>query len=349
MKRKHPSAKRLPLQTLRDQVPRRLVALVIVLACVVVGAVSIYKYQADAATAAFKNPARVVSEHWANSRTLELTIKSPSIGAPNRLVRLLLPPKWSKTSLKKWPTLWLLHGGYSSSSDWLAKTNIASLSAGHNAIVVIPDTSWCSAYSDWWNNGKHGAPAWDSYLTSEVRQILETGYRANATRAVIGYSMGGLGALKLPANHPGMFVAAASFSGDIDPLHSYDRTADGPDLPGLSCGADWKSVWGDYNIPAQKAIWQHNDPYDQAAQLGKLNYLYIASGDGLADPLRAGGFMPDPAEKQVNVENRALVSRLKTLGVPVTSHFYPGNHTWPYWKRELNTVFPAMLKALKTN
>jgi len=299
---------------------------------------------ASSSTAA-TTEAKVVSERWQNSRTLDVSVSSPSIEGFTKTIRLLVPEGWSKNSTRSWPTLWLLHGGMGNFEDWTKNTDIAALTATKDVMVVMPDTSWCSAYSDWWNYGKYGKPAWDTFLTTEVRQLLEAKYHANDKRAIAGPSMGGLGALKLPAAHPDMFQAAASFSGNVDPLHSYNNMTTNPDKPGLACLADWKRIWGDYAIPAQKAMWQANDPYEQADKLAGLKFLYVSSGDGLSSPLNVG-MNPDIAEQEVNRQAHAIVSKLESLNIPVTSHFYSGSHSWPYWQNELHDALPAMLQAV---
>lgn len=324
---------------------RRIIALsVFLLVFVALGAFGL-KTQRDDTKAAGESQAKVVYEQWRDDRTLDLTLSSPSIEGLTKNVRLLMPKDW-KTSQKTYPSLWLLHGGMGNFEDWTKNTDIKALTANQDMIVVMPDTSWCSAYSNWWNYGKGGKPAWDTFLTSEIRQTLENKYKANTTRAIAGPSMGGLGALKLPAAHPGMFVAAASFSGNVDPLHGYDSYKSGPEKPGLACWADWKRVWGDYTIPEQRAMWIKNSPYEQADKLRSLKYLYVASGDGLTNPLNVG-LKPDPAEQEVSRQGKALVAKLQTLGIPVDSHFYAGSHSWPYWQSELHTAFPGIKKALE--
>lgn len=298
-------------------------------------------------TSAAAGDARVLYEQKQDANTYNLMVTSPSIDATVKGVRVIVPSGWSKTSTKKWPTLWLLHGGADDNNSWLKGTNIKQLALQHNMMVVMPDTSWCSAYSDWYNNGKYGKPAWETYITAELRTLLETKYRADGSNAAVaGPSMGGLGALKFAQHHPEMFKAAASFSGNVDPLHAYNNMADGPDLPGLSCLADWRRVWGDYNIPAQKAIWERNDPYVQAEKLASQKYIYISSGDGLSDPLNSEGGNTDAVEQQVNKQGQALVKKLNDLNIPVDSHFYAGNHTWTYWNLELQRAFPGILEAL---
>lgn len=277
--------------------------------------------------------ATVSGEAWVDGRTLDLTITSPSTERSTSHVRLLLPSGWSRTATRTWPVLFVLHGGFDDYKSWTSKTDIEQLAASRQAIIVMPDTSWCSAYSDWWNYGRGGRPKWETYLTTEIPQILERGYRAGTSRAIAGNSMGGLGAMKIAANHNTMFQAAASFSGDVDPLHQY-AGGTGVTTPGLACLADWKRVWGDPAIPAQRAIWEANDPWNQAAKLNGLS-LYLSSGG-------QGDFV----EAQVDKETRGFVTRLQSLGIPVTAHFYRGTHSWSYWQHELHAAFPQLMAAI---
>lgn len=280
--------------------------------------------------------ATVIRETWVDGRTLDIAIQSPSIDAATKWVRLLLPPNWSKTASRTWPTLYLLHGGVDDHKSFTNNTDIEQLAASRNAIIVMPETSWCSAYSDWWNYGSGGVPKWQTFVTTEVRQILERGYRASTVRSVAGVSMGGLGSMKFAATFPGMFRAAAAFSGNVDPLHSYSNSSDGFDKPGLGCGADWKRVWGDPAIPAQRDIWKRNNPYDLAARLAGTQ-LYVSSGDGS---------WWDSVERQVKVESVAFVNRLRSLGIPVTSHYYSGTHGWGAWQGELRAAFPMLMSSI---
>lgn len=241
----------------------------------------------DAAVAAVgPGDAQIVHQVWVDDRTLDVAIASSSHDALIKWVRLVVPASWDEHPDREYPTLWLLHGGMDNHHSWYDNTDIEELSADREAIIVMPETSWCSAYSDWWNYGDWGAPAWETYLIDEVRVLLEQELRANGTRAVVGISMGGLGSLKLAANNPGVFEFAASFSGNVDPLHSYERPLNQPpsswnevDAPGLACLADRERVWGDPTEPAGYDRWQANNPYDRAADL-RGTELYIASGTG---------------------------------------------------------------------
>jgi S-formylglutathione hydrolase FrmB len=276
--------------------------------------------------------ATVQSETWVNSRTLDLTIASPSTERSTAKVRLLLPTGWSKAATRTWPVLFVLHGGFDDYRSWYDKTDVEVLAASRQAIVVLPDTSWCSAYTDWWNYGNGGRPKWETFLTTEVTQILERGYRASTTRAVAGNSMGGLGAMKLAANHNTEFRAAASFSGNVDPLHQYPGGS-GFDKPGLACLADWKRVWGDPAIPAQRAIWERNNPWNRAADLRGLS-LFLSAGNG------------DAVETETQRQAKGLQQRLQTFGIPVTTSYTSGGHNWTAWNTELKRAWPQLMAAI---
>ncbi|MEU2252485.1 alpha/beta hydrolase family protein [Nocardia xishanensis] len=271
-----------------------------------------------------------------SDRILDIGISSPNLEGPDwsvKVVRLLLPPGWSKDANRTWPTVWVLHGGFDDHKSWTDKGDLEALTAGKNAIFVLPETSWCSAYSDWYNNNSWGAPAWERYLLEDVRTILETGYKANTTRAVAGNSMGGLGAMKFAAEYQDWFRSAASFSGNVDPLHASGAPGD-PDKPGQGCGADWKRVWGDYNIPAQRAIWEQNNPYSQAARLTGRP-LFVSYGNN------------DAVESAVYEQNFRFVDRLQQLGATVDERYVPGHgHNWDAWRAQMQNALPMLLSSV---
>ncbi|MFE0041815.1 alpha/beta hydrolase [Streptomyces albireticuli] len=324
-----------------------------------------------------ENPARVVREVRIDDRTRDVQVRSPEIDGltHTKWVRLLLPKGWSAGAARTWPTLWLLHGGGGDHKDWTAHTHVEELVADRDAIVVMPETSGCSAYSDWWNHGRDGAPKWETYLLDELRPLLERTYRADTRRAAVaGLSMGGLGALKFAAARPGAFRAAASYSGAVNLLHkSPDGGFDGPDAVkagGLVCLTDWKRVWGEPGHPfdttdpgdvRQRAIWQRNSPLYQAARLAGTP-LYVSYGDGTkkgpdwkwGDPAPSPSRCTDPAahgtddgiERAVHGMNQEFRKRLAELRIPATVCASTGVHTWPYWERELVASFPMLMRAL---
>jgi S-formylglutathione hydrolase FrmB len=88
-----------------------------------------------------------------------------------------------------------------------------------NAIVVMPEgeNGW---FTDWWNDGARGSPSWESYELESVIPAILARYPILPQRryhALIGISMGGLGATYLGGRLPGFFGSVASLSGFVDP------------------------------------------------------------------------------------------------------------------------------------
>jgi diacylglycerol O-acyltransferase/trehalose O-mycolyltransferase len=256
-----------------------------------------------------------VGEHRVGPRIVDLTVHSRALGRDAH-VRLLLPDR----GRRPWPVLYLLHGCCDSYQSWTRSTDVESMPALRSVLVVMPEGGNVGFYSDW-----RDGPAWETFHTRELPPLLVR-YGAGTRRAIAGLSMGGLGAMDYAARHPGMFAAAASFSGVLHPLAE----------PKLWLGLfnaytdDPAKVWGDPE--ADRANWAAHDPTRLAAKL-RGTRLYVASGSG-----------PDRTEAIVGRETRAFAARLHDLRIPATLHLYRGgHHDWPYWQRELHRAFPTLL------
>ncbi|MFB9239954.1 alpha/beta hydrolase [Plantactinospora siamensis] len=283
--------------------------------------------------------AYVTQETVVGQRLVDLTISSPALGTTAN-VRLLTPDGWDRRGRgDHWPVLFLLHGCCDSYVSWTRSTDVASIPQLRNVLVVMPEAGAAGWYSNWWNGGRGGVPAWETFHLGEVRQILERGYGAGTRRAVAGLSMGGFGAMSYAARHPGMFRAAASYSGVVHPLRDAAFW-----LPFFGfTGLDPNDLWGD--PVAQRNIWRAHDPYYLAGRLRHTD-LFVASGDGTAGPFDEPG-RTDSLEALIYQENLDFVAQLRERGVRVRTDFYgPGTHSWPYWQRELHRSLPMLLHAI---
>ena len=273
--------------------------------------------------------ARIVKVDRLDDRTVDLTIESPGVGYAQ--VRLLLPQDFETEQDRDWPSLYLLQGCCDDYTSWSRETDIKELTAPTDLLVAMPAAGGGGWYTDWWNSGRGGVPMWETFHTQELPQLLERNYRANQDRVVAGLSMGGYGALGYAERHPGMFKAAASFSGVPDILRSDFDTGSDPVFGGPD---------------KTKDDWVSHDVVSQAAALEGVP-LFISYGDGAPGPLDASGTTTDDQEQWIAKGNDTLVAKLKELGIPATVEAYgPGTHSWPYWERSLHHAMPLLLKAL---
>ncbi len=282
--------------------------------------------------------ARIVNVTTLGARSRDLTIDSPAVGTV--MVRLLIPSGFDAQPSTRWPVLYLLHGATMSHADWMDNTDVETLTAPTDLLVVMPDAGTLGYYSDWWNGGAGGPPKWETFHLIELRQLLERNWHAGDKRVIAGLSMGGYGAMEYAERQPGMFLAAASFSGVLDTVGGHADTAAAL-VPGLTWATD---LWGD--PVAQANVWKAHNPTANAAAL-KGTALYVAYGDGKIGPLDGSGTSADPLEAWIAPMNDTFVHQLAALNIPVTVDAYgSGTHTWPYWQRDLHRWLPLALKAL---
>jgi S-formylglutathione hydrolase FrmB len=153
--------------------------------------------------------------------------------------------------------------------------------------------------------------------------------------------MGGYGAITYAAKRPGMFAAAASYSGL---LHTTRRG-----MPSFVASMLMRerehphALWGS---PRQsRTRWLANDPFYLADRL-RGTALYLARADGRPEPgddvPRASGWI----ERWVAPTTESLAQRLAARGIPATISRGHGAHEWPTWRRELDRSWPFLLTAL---
>ncbi|MGW6377786.1 alpha/beta hydrolase [Rhodococcus sp. NPDC055112] len=236
---------------------------------------------------------------------------------------------------------------------WTSDTNALEQYRHDNVTLVMPVGGESSFYSDWMApsnfNGQQTAYKWESFLTRDLPNYLETRGVSRSNNGVLGLSMGGSAALTLAAYHRDQFKFAGSLSGYLNISAPGMREAIRVAM--LSAGGfNVDSMWG----PPWNSQWLRNDPFVFAPQLRGLS-LYVSSSSGLPGPYdqpRAPIDFYNTAngmalEALALANSRAFQVRLDTLGIPATYSFPAnGTHAWPYWSAELWGARPQILNTL---
>lgn len=284
---------------------------------------------------------RVTGARQLTARLWDYAMETPALARPVH-TRILLPDGYDTHRHRRYPVLWLLHGGFGSVRDWTESGDAEKLTAGRELIVVMPEDGAGGWYTDWYNNGAGGPPQWETFHMGQLLPWVDATFRTipdRGHRAIAGLSTGGFGAMHDAARHPDLFSFAASFSGAVDVLR-------GPLVVGvigaeaITDGGGFDDVFG--NRIFHEIGWRAGNPVDLAGNLRGLN-LQLYSGDGTKGPFERWPTF-DIVEWSVHDMTDAFARRLTSLGIPYAYDDYGGGtHSWPYWQRDLQRALPAMM------
>src|SRR6478609_7755623 len=220
--------------------------------------------------------------------------------------------------------------------------------------TVMPVGGQSSFYTDWYSpssfNKQPYTYKWETFLTSELPLWLAANKQISMTgNGVVGLSMSGGAALILSAYHPEQFKYAASLSGFLNPsallMQQAIRVAM-LDAGGYNVDNMWGAPWD--------GAWKRNDPIKQVSRIvanGTRLWIYCAPGgstplDEGADPNQA--FNTDSLESMAIKSNKDFQEAYAEAGGNNATFVFPtsGNHAWPYWGQQLNSLKPDLITSL---
>lgn len=280
-----------------------------------------------------------VNEAQISPRLREFTLQTPALATKalglipanptgRTKVRVLLPEGYDPHGNRRYPVLYLFHGGGGNQSEWTTpagKGNAEELTRGLPLIVVMPEGGMAGGYSDWYNAGAFGPPRWKTYHLDELIPWVDAHFHTIADRsgrATAGLSMGG-GGLRYAALRPDLIGATAAFSGDIDILQPAS------DWNGMGAPIS-KLIWGDRR--SEEIRWRGANGPDLAGNLGNTD-VAIFSGD-----------TGRPEGVYILQGSTAVHDRLNKLGIAHRFTIYSGmTHSWPTWNRALADWLPQLM------
>ncbi len=260
------------------------------------------------------------------------TIEVYSIVMKKNLKAVVTTPESYEKSNKKYPTLYLLHGGSGAFRDWhknITELGLVNRMANeYDLIIITPGVGPASYYYD---SPKLDSVQYETYMIEELIPHIDKTYRTLAkkeSRVITGLSMGGHGAVMLSAKHPELFVAAGSMSG----VMNIDTRM-------------WK-------VPAEFSTLRKEG---QRVMLGDIPYdapFSDFTAVGLTDQIKANGIaliLDCGVDDFLINTNRQMHQLLLENGTPHEYIERPGAHTWPYWTEALPVHLLFFDKYLKRN
>ncbi|TSA37726.1 MAG: hypothetical protein D4R64_05130 [Porphyromonadaceae bacterium] len=243
----------------------------------------------------------------------------------------VLLPKEYENSTESFPVVYLLHGLGDDETGWY-KWGLINYYVDLNAAETVPmiyvmpkgfNTYWVNKY-----NGNY--PYMDMLVNEMVPKIdsLFRTFRDPQHRAVMGYSMGGYGAMILPAKNPGVFKTGIALSMSFRTDQQYI------DEPQGVFDSQWGSVFGGIGTTGTSRLTDYYKTYSPFYFFGNpgdlslngQNYFFDCGDD----------------EESLSVPNNALHNLLRDLNIRHEYRTRNGGHSWDYWRKSL----PEALKFI---
>lgn len=256
-------------------------------------------------------------------------------------VNVLLPDGY-QTSGRRYPVLYLLHGG--GGQDFRTfdmQEDIVNLTAGRQIIVVMPDAStgwYCNPVSSF-----AGPRNWETFHMAQLLPWIDANFRTYAEfngRAVAGFSMGGFGALKYTAKYYGHFCSVSAHSGPASLRRDYGLVVHWANATSAALDLGGGTVYG---VPLwDEARVSADNPMQRIPSYTNKRIFLVA------------GTSPDPVnwfdtvnETQVLAGQREFRGALGAAGIAHEWYEVPGGHVFRHdmFVRDLDGMLARLRPA----
>ena len=269
-----------------------------------------------------------VVEHQTYGRMEYYKVSTPSIAWKPR-VNVLLPDGYD--SGRRYPVLYLLHGGAQNFMKFDKEDDIRGLTAGRDLIVVMPD----GGIAGWYCNpvtANLGPRNWETFHIEELIPWVDATFRTfpeQAGRAVSGFSMGGFGALKYTAKYSDKFASVSAHSG---PANLRSKAVEGivPNLiiawANLTSHAEFgQPVYGRWPRWHQHLITADN-PIENIESYRNQRIFLVAGTSRVSDIPQVGTIINTLTEDTVLNTQREFAAALDSAGIKYERFEEPGGH-----------------------
>lgn len=210
------------------------------------------------------------------ARVETVQFKSKLVGA-TLPYSVVFPSEYDSTAATnvRYPVVYLLHGFGGHSVSWLHEKGLTEWATQQRLIIVAPEGN-----NGWWTDSATvSTDKYETYIVQELIPEIQRRYRtiaARRARSIVGFSMGGYGAVKFGLKHPEQFGLAASFAGPT-------TTASWTDATLKDAGALGRSIMETFG-PVGSQTRAANDLFKLVREsspqnAAKLPYLYLVCGD----------------------------------------------------------------------
>jgi S-formylglutathione hydrolase FrmB len=248
--------------------------------------------------------------------TPAIVVRVPSAALGREQSATILLPSTYSASRRRYPVLYLLHGGGQDHTAF-AKRGWFRAQAAQEMIVVTPMVG-----DSWYVNSVADPTArFEDFVANDLIAYVDSHYRTVAARegrAIAGVSMGGWGAMLLGLKHPQLFGTIGALSAPFG-ISRQD--------PNMDMTSRTQQRFGTPDTPERR----ERDPASLVAaiSLDAVPMLYLACGN---EDLFVG-------------DNRGFVQRLTARKIPYEyRELSPFGHSWDLWDPQLVTFIETISK-----
>ncbi|WP_299479300.1 alpha/beta fold hydrolase [uncultured Roseibium sp.] len=159
-------------------------------------------------------------------RVVQLEVPAPALKGnllntpASQGAAVYLPPSYDDGSDRRFPVIYLLHGNFDDYDVWLEHFGVPvildrMIAAGNipELIVVMPNGG--NRYGGGFYRNSPVSGNWADFISIDLVEFVDEHFQTLSnpvSRAVVGHSMGGYGALNLGMNHPDVFSVVWALS-----------------------------------------------------------------------------------------------------------------------------------------
>lgn len=220
----------------------------------------------------------------------------------------------SSSTEKKSPAVYVLHGysGYPKRTLMQDIPALLALSKELKMMFILPDGN----YDSWYVDSESQNSKYETFIAKELVDYVQNHYNSDQSKtAIIGWSMGGHGALYIGARHQNTFKAIGSLCGVMD----------------------FTPFGKEYGVP--KTLGENPENWHKYTVMSQIEKLKNS---------RQKIFISCGTEDPLIEQNRKLHQQLLLLNIPHIYEERPGDHNAAYWSKaaitqllQLNQFFAA--------
>jgi len=190
------------------------------------------------------------------SKTIINTVQSDHVPG-DVSIAIHLPDGYDTPDALPFPLLLLLHGGDGSEQDLLRFVPLIDKAIDDGIlapVVVAMPGARRSLYMDY----RDGTERWETLIIADLLPTLRRKLNVSTERErtfIVGWSMGGLGGLRLAFKHPGRFGAVAAVEPAVEPALAWNEV--GPRVAFWRPKAFTEKIFGS---PIDEDYWAANNP-----------------------------------------------------------------------------------------